>query len=131
MSTSEKRVKVFVYGTLMGGYPLHDSWMKNATKVEDRTILGFTLLDLGPYPALLEVVNSLTSERLPEFSVKGEVWEMSGKEFAALAAMEMRVGYTVEKLEDGTFLFLFETIGNNVNHWKKSGGIYYEDQIPF
>lgn len=129
--SAKRQVRVFVYGTLMGGYPLHDSWMKDSTFVGESTILGYTLLDLGPYPALLKVVDPIDKTPITSFAVKGEVYLMPEKSFAALAAMETRVGYTVEQLPDKTFVFLFETIGNNLNHWKKTGGVDYQDNIPF
>jgi gamma-glutamylcyclotransferase (GGCT)/AIG2-like uncharacterized protein YtfP len=124
-------VRVFVYGTLMEGYALHDTWMKDATKIKDHTILGYTLLNLGPYPALLKVVDPINKELVTSFAVRGEVWEMPKNRFAALAAMEMRVGYEVEELPGGELVFLFETIGNNSAKWMRNSSVDYQDQIPF
>lgn len=86
-------VKVFVYGTLMTGCALHD-WLADerfARKIGDGTIDGFSLLSLGPYPALIKIEGF-------EGGVVGELWELDPYLFSELRKMEERVGYSTEEV---------------------------------
>jgi gamma-glutamylaminecyclotransferase len=58
---------LFVYGTLMRGEPAHALLGDSIYLGEARTVPGFTLVDLGPYPALL---------RLGQGTAWGELYEL-------------------------------------------------------
>jgi len=72
---------VFVYGTLKKGYALH-SVLKNATFLGKSTMEG-TLINLGPFPALLRVVKASSPG-----VVKGELYKINSSVLAALDIVE-------------------------------------------
>jgi gamma-glutamylaminecyclotransferase len=95
------KVRVFVYGSLRRGQGNH-SIIGVATCVgEARTLRGFTLYDLGPFPALVHGGMS---------AVVGEVYEVDEPLLARLDRLEgcprlyQRQGIT---LEDGTLAYTY------------------------
>jgi gamma-glutamylaminecyclotransferase len=93
----------FVYGTLQAGEHNHHQLGASRFIRAARTCARFELVDLGPYPALIE--GGATA-------VTGELYEVSAESFAALDAFEgvpelfRRV---MIELEDGTraYAYLF------------------------
>jgi gamma-glutamylaminecyclotransferase len=72
-------MRLFVYGSLLSG-EIHASRLGGARLVGPaRTAARYTLVDLGPYPALLEGGTT---------SVSGEVYEVDGETLAALDEFE-------------------------------------------
>lgn len=82
--------KVFVYGTLLSGernnYLLADSERRGKEVVS-----GFSLVDLGSFPACVEDSES-------EISIIGEVWEISDKTLRQLDYLEGYPGFYNRKL---------------------------------
>ncbi len=72
----ERRVRVFVYGTLMKGQANHRVLVElDAIRLgAARTVASRTLVDLGPYPALLPASPERDAERC---SVAGELFEVA------------------------------------------------------
>lgn len=85
-------VPVFVYGTLKRGFPLHE-WIASETFVSEARLGGFTLLSLGPYPALVRTQDD------ENYEVAGELYEIDQSRFNQLRKMEERVGYRTEDVE--------------------------------
>lgn len=75
-------MKIFVYGTLMQGLPLHSA-LHSATPLGAASITG-ELFDLGPFPALLA----------GQSSVQGELYVPSP---ASLAKLDEIEGYRPEQ----------------------------------
>jgi gamma-glutamylcyclotransferase (GGCT)/AIG2-like uncharacterized protein YtfP len=72
-------MRLFVYGSLLAGEP-HAARLGASRLVgAARTAAHYTLIDLGPYPALLEGGTT---------SVSGEVYEIDGDTLAALDEFE-------------------------------------------
>jgi gamma-glutamylcyclotransferase (GGCT)/AIG2-like uncharacterized protein YtfP len=71
--------RVFVYGSLMSGEANHRHIAAARFCGEARTEARFTLLDLGPYPAM--TARGTTT-------VRGEIYELDGAMLAALDAFE-------------------------------------------
>jgi gamma-glutamylcyclotransferase (GGCT)/AIG2-like uncharacterized protein YtfP len=72
-------VNVFVYGTLLSGEPNHDRLRGARLVASVRTEPRYTLLSLGPYPALIEKGTT---------SVAGEVYEVDDDLLRALDRFE-------------------------------------------
>lgn len=70
---------VFVYGTLQGSEPNHRMMAGARFVREARTAPLFTLLDLGPFPALREGGST---------AVRGEVYEVTPEHLARLDRFE-------------------------------------------
>jgi gamma-glutamylaminecyclotransferase len=86
---------IFVYGTLMRGERNHGV-LAGATYVHSTcTAAGRTMVDLGPYPALLPADDERDAGRAP---VHGEVWVVSEAHAARLDAFEGRA-YRREEIE--------------------------------
>lgn len=85
MSKEKEPVLVFVYGTLKQGCPLQ-KWMKKSKYLGDHTVKGYTLISLGPYPAMYSTEDE-------QHAVLGELYEMPADDFDRLAAMEESAGY--------------------------------------
>lgn len=103
-------VPLFVYGTLKKGFPLHE-WMEDQKFVADVRIQGYTLISLGPYPALVDM-----NEPSADMGVAGELYMVEEGRFNQLRKMEERVGYSTQEVstrtEDGehgpkAFAFVF------------------------
>ena len=75
---------LFVYGTLMRGYGLHPLLARAATYVGEGRVRG-RLLDLGPYPGLVE----------GRISVRGEVYRLRDPQL--LPAIDREEGYNFER----------------------------------
>lgn len=127
-------VPVFVYGTLKKGHRLHE-WMNGSNFNGPDVLNGHTLLDLGPYPALVKV-HTVGAD----FSTSGEVYEMPYKNFQQLRVMEENVGYrTVEVVTaQGTHChtFLFAELPAGMARWvteKNTAKVVVDpdDDIPF
>ncbi len=86
-------IPLFVYGTLMQGFPLH-SWIKDQTYVGKGQIEGYALVSLGPYPALVFTGSKSV--------VHGEYYLVDESVYAGLRDMEEKVGYTTLTVA-GTF----------------------------
>jgi gamma-glutamylcyclotransferase (GGCT)/AIG2-like uncharacterized protein YtfP len=72
-------VNVFVYGTLLSGEPNHDRLRGARLLASTRTEPRYTLLSLGPYPALVEGGDT---------SVTGEVYDVDDDLLRALDRFE-------------------------------------------
>ena len=99
--------KVFVFGTLKRGFPLHDEGLRGATCLGAyRTVEPYPLVVAGPWYAPMMVDEAGRGRR-----VRGELYEVSEDELAALDALESlnkpgsdRVTVEVKALETGTVL---------------------------
>lgn len=76
---------LFVYGTLKRGHRLA-SWLSGQSFVGLAEVSDATLIDLGPYPAMIAPV--------PDHKVRGEVYLVDNSRYAALTNMEVAAGYT-------------------------------------
>src|SRR3981081_1335655 len=89
-------MKLFVYGSLLSEHDHHEHLGASPMLGVCRTSPSYTLVDLGPYPALLEGGTT---------AVRGELYEV---EAATLAALDEFEGHpwlyrrTRVRLEDGT-----------------------------
>lgn len=97
MATKNKAkwVKLFVYGTLMTGCKLH-GWLNQedfAIKIADVNLYGHSLIDFGPYPALINCGEHFQG------AVRGELWEVHPSLFKEIRSMEERVGYITEDVD--------------------------------
>ena len=83
----ERRVRVFVYGTLMTGQANHRVLVElDAVRLGGaRTIACRTLVDLGPYPALLPASPERDADR---GSVAGELFEVAEAALEVLDVFE-------------------------------------------
>lgn len=110
----KRTVRLFVYGSLKRGFPLHSSWLKDQEFVGPAELKGFSLLSLGAYPGLISVNND-------DFSVIGEVFNVVADTFEELKDMEESVGYsTVEvELADKTtaYAFVFDSLIEGPCSW--------------
>lgn len=86
--------KLFVYGTLKSGGALH-AWIDDGAFMYDAVAPGYSLLDMGPYPAMIAVLNK-SGDLIAPFKVDGEVWAVPPNVFDAVTNMETRAGYTLE-----------------------------------
>ena len=67
-------MKVFVYGTLKRGFPNHRVMQHaKAEFIGEATLAGFTMLDLGPFPALIQREGKTPYGEL----IRGEVYEVA------------------------------------------------------
>lgn len=80
------KIPLFVYGSLRRGYPLH-GWLEDQTFVGIGDADGLAMIDLGEYPAVVNVGGK-------DHSVTGEYFLVDSARFAQLQAMERRVGYS-------------------------------------
>jgi len=79
MNVPGRSPRVFVYGTLLRGQSNH-RLLEDATFVgETRTEVGFELVDLGPFPAMV---------RRGDARVVGEEYEVGANTLAALDRLE-------------------------------------------
>ena len=76
-------VKIFVYGTLKRGQPLHFALQAQTFVGEARTFPHFRLFSLGEYPGLVRVQSPETG-----VSIDGEVWEIDAVCLAQLDDIE-------------------------------------------
>ena len=83
----ERRVRVFVYGTLMTGQANHRVLAElDAVRLgEARTVASRTLVDLGPYPALLPASPDRDADR---GRVVGELFEVAEAALEVLDVFE-------------------------------------------
>jgi gamma-glutamylaminecyclotransferase len=83
----ERRVRVFVYGTLMKGHVNHRVLVELEARPlgEARTIAPRTLVDLGPYPALLPADEARDAVRP---AVTGELFEVAEAALEVLDVFE-------------------------------------------
>ena len=125
-TTSTQLVPLFVYGTLKQGMPLNN-WLEGQTYVSDAIMEGAALLNLGPYPALID---KLPSDR----KVRGEYWLVEMGQFTTLRDMEEGAGYTTASkaiklvTEEGKEFpnvvanaFVMLSLGPSTHEWKDSG----------
>jgi gamma-glutamylaminecyclotransferase len=102
-----RRVLVFVYGTLMRGHANHRVMDRLRARfvAPARTVARRTLVDLGPYPALLREGGACR--------VTGEVFEVAEARLAELDEFEgcpdlyARETVEIERLDDGSTLEAF------------------------
>lgn len=135
-------VPVFVYGTLKKGFPLNE-WMDGSKYLGQESIEGFSLLSLGPYPALIACCKA-DGQPDKNYKVSGELWSMPDETFQKLRRMEERVGYTTigvptvsTKIEAAAFLF--GVVGRDLVEWTSVGENDYDvrpvelqaDDLPF
>lgn len=73
------RTRVFVYGTLLAGEPNHGLLAGATALGSARTVPGYRLQDLGPFPAMVEAGSG---------AVVGELYEVSAATLAALDRLE-------------------------------------------
>lgn len=134
--TDQPTVNVFVYGTLKKGFKLHD-WMNGSKFVESDWLYGHTLIDLGPYPAMVKI-EALSQE----FKTQGEVYAMPAEYFRDLQLMEENVGYrTVDIVTSKGHQaksFIFANLASGIAKWipGEDGGkarveVMLDDEIPF
>jgi gamma-glutamylaminecyclotransferase len=83
-------VKIFVYGTLKRGQPLHYALQAQTFVGEARTLQHFRLFSLGDYPGLVRA-ESLENG----VSIEGEIWEIDA---ACLAELD-----EIEAVEEGEY----------------------------
>ena len=69
---------VFVYGTLMQGRSNHDYYLGGKEMIDDATLDGFDMYDIGSFPGIVP----------GDGVVKGELYEVSEKELASLDYLE-------------------------------------------
>lgn len=81
-----KLVPLFVYGTLKRGMRLHEGWLGGQMFVGKAVVSGFTLLNLGTYPAMFHTGND-------NDKVLGEYYLVEEKCFTNVSDMETAVGY--------------------------------------
>ena len=76
-------MKIFVYGTLKRGQPLHYALQAQTLVGEARTLPQFRLFSLGDYPGLVRA-------ETPEagMAIEGEVWEIDAVCLAELDEIE-------------------------------------------
>lgn len=132
-------VFLFVYGTLKRGFPLHD-WMAESKFIKEDKLVGYTLINLGPYPAMLSMPGA------DNFLVNGEVFEMPYDQFVDLKNMEEGAGYNTLEVRtqsgEKVYAFVMRTLEPGYATWieEKSGkktvgrvDIYdpAQDDIPF
>jgi gamma-glutamylcyclotransferase (GGCT)/AIG2-like uncharacterized protein YtfP len=79
LDASRDLLNVFVYGTLLSGEPNHDRLRGARLIASTRTESRYTLLSLGPYPALVEGGTT---------SVAGEVYDVDDELLRALDRFE-------------------------------------------
>lgn len=135
-------VPVFVYGTLKKGFPLSE-WMTGSKYLGQESIEGFSLVSLGPYPALI-ACSKPDGQPDKNYKVSGELWSMPDETFQKLRQMEERVGYTTigvptvsTKIEAAAFLF--GVVSRGLVEWTRTGEIDFDvrpvqlqpDDIPF
>jgi gamma-glutamylcyclotransferase (GGCT)/AIG2-like uncharacterized protein YtfP len=116
-------VPLFVYGTLRKGFPLHE-WMEDQKFVSEATLGGYSLISLGPYPALVKL------DDMENYEVVGELYMVEEGRFEQLRKMEERVGYTTEDVEintGGGFMnnteakaFVFTTLRHGKVKWTQT-----------
>lgn len=130
-------VNVFVYGTLKQGHKLHE-WMNGSKFVSFDELPGHTLIDLGPYPAMVKISGGYPSA----FETQGEVYEMPGDFFAQLREMEENVGYrtvdVVTRKGHKAHAFIFADLTPGLASWvlgskhnKARVEVKLDDKIPF
>lgn len=73
------RVRLFVYGTLLAGEPHHPFLAGALPLGAARTVTGYRLHDLGPFPAMVEAGSG---------AVVGELYEVSAGAIARLDRLE-------------------------------------------
>ena len=69
--SQKNKSKIFVYGTLLKGLPLHNYLAKSAARYVGKGRIKGRLYDLGEYPGVVESQNA--------DNVQGEVYELSDK----------------------------------------------------
>lgn len=79
--------QIFVYGTLLSGQGNNRRFLQNdeSKLIGESIILGFTMHDLGAFPALVEQDMGLSDG---ENIIHGEVWEVSDEVFQSLDYLE-------------------------------------------
>lgn len=73
-------MRLFVYGTLKRGHPLHGHLLGQTCLGDGRTLPEFRLLNCGWYPALVESDEGR--------SIRGEVWEVDDETLRRLDEVE-------------------------------------------
>ena len=79
MQHEANTTKVFVYGSLMRGLPLHGA-LAEAQYLGEGELFGFRLYDLGPYPGIRATPN--------EGVILGELYAVSQADLRRLDAIE-------------------------------------------
>lgn len=107
-TASKKDMRLlFVYGTLKRGHRL-EAWLSGQPFVGVAEVSDATLIDLGPFPAMIAPV--------PGHKVKGEVYLVDNSRYKSLTDMEVAAGYSVAmvsaKILSGTTVAGME--GNSV-----------------
>lgn len=86
-TASKKDMRLlFVYGTLKRGHRL-EVWLSGQSFVGLAEVSDATLIDLGPYPAMIAPV--------PGHKVLGEVYLVDNSRYKSLTDMEVAAGYSV------------------------------------
>lgn len=122
-------VPVFVYGTLKKGFPLAE-WMDGSKYLGQESIEGYSLLSLGPYPALIACTKP-DGQPDKNYKVSGELWSMPESTFHQLKRMEERVGYTTIRVptvstQVEAAAFLFGIVSRGLVEW----GLTKESEKP-
>lgn len=78
------KILVFVYGTLLSGQG-NNHYLKNSKLLGKSITLGFTMHDLGAFPALVEQDLGLPDG---ENEIHGEVWEIDERTLDRLDYLE-------------------------------------------
>lgn len=84
-----KRQKLFVYGLLMKGSALHDSYMRNSEFVMNDSVVG-SLKDLGSYSGFTRDGRDI---------IVGETYLVDEKTLRVIDTMESGAGYSLEKIK--------------------------------
>ena len=79
-----RKVKVFVYGTLMSGFGNNRVLGKDAALIGRGYIRGYSMLDLGAYPGIRIAGNCPRGKGI----VHGELWEISEGALIQVDALE-------------------------------------------
>lgn len=139
----DKRVVVFVYGTLRRGFPLNE-WLDNSKYLGVDAIDGYSLLSLGAYPAMIRMAK-VDGQPDRGYKVSGELWSVPRDRFEQLRRMEERVGYSTLLVETQgktqAAAFVFGQVERATVEWAKiTDGkeptydvrtIVVENDIPF
>jgi gamma-glutamylcyclotransferase (GGCT)/AIG2-like uncharacterized protein YtfP len=132
---------LFCYGTLKKDGALHN-WLDGSVFLGDGLACGYSLVSLGPFPALVQITHKDQSKLLSVFKTAGELWAVPNEVFDKIEDMERKAGYSTEEIDvvgeaDGSITikastFLFDKLIMGTSDWysfkhgatgKVSGGV--------
>jgi gamma-glutamylaminecyclotransferase len=105
--------RLLVYGTLMTGEPNHHRLRGASLVGETLTTRGYTLYDLGPFPALVVGGHG---------NVPGELYEVDDETLAALDVLEGHPRFyqrAVVVLDDRTYAEAYVLTKDKVQGWPR------------